>query len=133
MKLDSDSAGPGRGHGFGDGNGNSMGDDTGSGAGQGDDNGPYAQVASPVTCVFCPQPGYTEEARKAKLQGKLLLHVFVGTDGRAQRIEIVQGLGMGLDERAIEAIHGWRFSAARDANRRAIPSWVTIETRFQLF
>jgi periplasmic protein TonB len=133
MKLDTDSAGPGKGHGFGDGNGHSMGDDIGNGAGQGDDNGPYAQVASPVTCVYCPQPGYTEEARKAKLQGKLLLHVLVGPDGRAQRIEIVQGLGMGLDERAIEAIHGWRFSAARDANRRAIPSWVTIETRFQLF
>jgi hypothetical protein len=40
---------------------------------------------------------------------------------------------MGLDERAIEAVNGWRFSPGRDVAKHPVPSWVTIETRFQLF
>lgn len=133
MKSDTDSAGPGRGHGFGTGEGNSMGDGKGNGAGDGDGDGSYANVAFPVTCLYCPEPGYSEEARKAKLQGKILLQVLVGPDGKATRIRILQGLGMGLDERAIEAVHTWRFSPGRDATKNPVPAWVTIETRFQLF
>jgi periplasmic protein TonB len=133
MKTDTDSAGQGKGHGFGNGNGNSMGDGNRNGAGMGDDDGAYTNVATQVTCVYCPQPTYSEEARKSKLQGKLLLRVLVGPDGRAQRIQIIQGLGLGLDERAVEAIHLWKFSPARDAAKNPVPSWVTIETRFQLF
>ena len=133
MTSDNDSAGRGRGHGFGEGNGDTMGDGTGNGAGQGNDDGPYANVATHPSCVYCPEPGYTEEARKAKLQGKLLLQVLVGPDGRASRIRILQGLGLGLDERASETVRTWRFSPARDAAKRPLSSWVTIETRFQLY
>jgi periplasmic protein TonB len=132
-KSETDSAGRGSGNGFGDSGGNGMGDGNHNGAGEGNDREPYANVASPVACLYCPQPSYTEEARKAKLQGKLLLRVLVGTDGRAQRIQVVQSLGMGLDERAIETVSGWRFSPGRDVARHPVPSWVTVETRFQLF
>jgi periplasmic protein TonB len=132
MTADTDSAGRGRGRGFGEGDRDSMGDGNGKGAGEGD-GGPYANVISPVICLYCPQPGYTEEARKAKLQGKLLLQVLVGADGRAARIRILQGLGMGLDELTVETVRGWRFSPGRDAAKRPVPTWVTIETRFQLF
>lgn len=110
-----------------------MGDGRGSGAGDGEGNGPYANVVSPVTCLYCPEPGYTEEARKAKLQGKILLEVLVGPDGTAKRVEIVQGLGMGLDEKAEEIILTWRFSPGRDGAKRPVASWVTIESHFQLF
>ena len=82
---------------------------------------------------MCPRPGYTEEARKAKLQGKLLLEVLVDADGRAARIRLLQGLGLGLDQSAVDTVRGWRFSPARDAHQRAVPMWVTIETRFELF
>lgn len=133
MDADTDSAGPGKGHGFGNGNGDAMGDGNGPGAGDGEGNGPYANVVSPVTCLYCPEPGYTEEARKAKLEGTILLQVLVGPDGRAQRIQITRGLGLGLDERAREAIKAWRFSPGRDAAKRPVATWVTIETRFQLF
>jgi periplasmic protein TonB len=132
-KSDTDFAGREHGNGFGHTGGNGMGDGNHNGAGEGNDQGPYANVASPVACVYCPQPSYTEEARKAKLQGKLLLRVLVGTDGRAQRIQVVQGLGMGLDERAIEAVRGWRFSPGCDVTKHPVPSWITIETHFQLF
>lgn len=132
MSNDTDSAGPGKGHGFGSGSGESMGDGEGSGAGDGEGGG-YVNVASPVTCLYCPEPGYTEEARKAKLEGKMLVRVLVGEDGRAQRIQILQGLGMGLDERTEETIRSWRFAPGRDAAKRPVPTWVTIESRFQLF
>ncbi|MGB9431179.1 MAG: energy transducer TonB [Candidatus Acidiferrum sp.] len=133
MNSDTDSAGPGDGLGFGDGDGNTMGDGDSNGAGDGHDHGSYANVASPVACLYCPPPGYTEEARKAKLQGKMTLEVLVGADGKAVRVQILQGLGMGLDERAMEAVRGWRFSPGRDASKHPVPAWVTIETRFQLF
>jgi periplasmic protein TonB len=133
MASDTDSAGRGSGHGLGEGDGNTMGDGNGHGSGEGDDHGPYGNVVSPVTCLYCPQPGYTEEARKAKLQGKLLLQVLVGADGRAMRVRVVQGLGLGLDEIAVAAVRAWRFSPGRDASKRTVPTWVTIETRFQLF
>jgi TonB family protein len=133
MDKDTDSAGPGRRHGFGSGNGDTMGDGNRNGAGEGDSEGPYVNAVWPVTCVYCPEPGYTEEARKAKLQGKMLLRVLVGPDGKAQKIEILQRLGMGLDERAEETVRSWRFSPGRDAAKRPVSAWVTIETRFQLF
>src|SRR5271166_6182450 len=98
MKSDTDSAGPGKGHGIGSGDGDGMGDGSGDGAGAGEDNGPYANVVSPVTCLYCPEPVYTEEARKAKLQGKMLLQVLVDANGKPVRIKILKGLGMGLDE-----------------------------------
>jgi protein TonB len=133
MNSDTDSAGEGKGHGFGSSDGDTMGDGPGNGAGAGENNGPYANVVSPVACLYCPEPRYTEEARKAKLQGKILLQALVGADGRAKRIQVLQGLGMGLDECAVEAVRGWRFSPGRDASKRPVAAWVTIETRFQLF
>jgi len=133
MTSDMASAGRGRGHGFGEGDGDTMGDGNGTGAGDGNDHGPYNNAVSPVTCIYCPEPLYTDEARKVKLQGKLVLQVLVGADGRAMRIHVAQGLGMGLDESAVETVRGWRFSPGRDASKHPVPVWVTIETRFQLY
>ncbi len=134
MKDDSDSAGPGRNHGFGAGKKGGMGDDEGPGAGQGEAyDGPYANVASLPSCAYCPDPQYTDEAREAKLQGKVTLRVLVGADGRPSQIRVVQGIGMGLDERAAQAIRGWKFVPARDAARRNVPAWVTVEAVFRLF
>jgi periplasmic protein TonB len=134
MKQDSDSAGPGKNHGIGSGKNGGMGDDEGGGAGQsGAYDGPYANVLSLPKCAYCPDPQYTDEAREAKLQGKVTLQVLVGSDGRASQIRIVQGIGLGLDERAAQAIRGWKFVPARDAAHRAVPAWVTVETVFRLF
>ena len=63
----------------------------------------------------------------------MLLKVLVGEDGKAKKVRVVRPLGMGLDETAEQAVYSWRFSPARDAAKRPIASWVTIETRFQLF
>jgi protein TonB len=133
MKEKNGSAGPGSGHGYGDGKDGGMGDRPGSGTGEGDSDAPYANIVTNVACFYCPEPPYTEEARKNKLQGQMVLQVLVGEDGRAKQVRILHSLGMGLDESAEHTVYSWRFSPARDANRHAVASWVTIETRFQLF
>jgi len=84
-------------------------------------------------CRICPDPLYSDEARKAKMQGHITLRVLVGADGRAREIQVVHGLGMGLDENAIGAVRSWQFVAAKDAARRPVASWITIETVFRLF
>jgi protein TonB len=133
MDKDTNSGGREKGHGIGNHPGDGMGDDDGNGAGAGDTNGNYANVVSQPACLHCPEPPYTDEARKAKLQGNVTLRVLIGADGRAARIQLVKGLGLGLDEQALQAIRSWRFVPARDAHRQPVPTWVTIETRFQLF
>jgi len=134
MKDDSDSAGPGKDHGIGSGKKGGMGDDEGPGAGQGKDyDGTYANVVSLAGCAYCPDPQYTDEAREAKLQGTVTLQVLVGVDGRAAQIRLVRGIGLGLDDRAVQSVRGWKFIPARDASHRPVPSWVTIEAIFRLF
>jgi protein TonB len=89
-------------------------------------------LRSPVART-APIRKYTDEAREAKLQGKVTLRVLVSVDGRASQIRIVQGIGLGLDERAEQAIRGWRFVPARDGARHLVPAWVTVEAVFRLF
>lgn len=93
----------------------------------------YVAGMYPARCVYCPDPEYTDEARHTKTQGSVLLRVLVTADGRASQIKIVQGIGLGLDERAAEKVRTWRFEPARDANKRAISQWATIEVTYRLF
>ena len=93
----------------------------------------YAPGTYPVKCLYCPDPEYSDEARKAKMQGSVTLEVLVRADGRVGRVKIIKGLGMGLDERAMDAVRGWRFEPARDAARNPIAQWVTVETTYRLF
>lgn len=134
MKEDSDSAGPGKDHGIGSGKHGGVGDGDGPDAGQGEAyNGRYANVVSLPRCAYCPDPQYTDEASEAKLQGKVTLQVLVSADGRAAEVRIVQGIGLGLDERAAQTIRNWKFVPAQDAGCRPIPAWVTVEAVFRLF
>ena len=126
------SGGPGD-RGIGAGNDGGMGDREGPGGGEGESNVPYSRGVLAPTCVVCPYPVYTDEARQAKVQGTVTLRVQVGPDGRASDIRVIRGVGFGLDERAVRTVHGWKFNPARDANQRAIAAWVTIEAVFRLF
>jgi protein TonB len=127
------SAGPGSKGGIGEGNNGGMGDRDGPGGGEGEGNLPYSRGVSMPTCVTCPYPIYTDEARHAKMQGTVTLRVLVGADGRASDIRVVRGVGFGLEERAMQTVRGWKFKPARDANQRAVAAWVTIEAVFRLF
>ena len=55
------------------------------------------------------EPEYSEEARKAKYQGTVLLYVEVDAAGRAQNMRVLHSLGLGLDEKAMEAVKKWKF------------------------
>jgi len=126
------SAGPGT-NGIGTHPGHGMGDGLGDGSGQGDDSAPYARVATQVICRICPDPAYSDEARKAKMQGLVTMRVLVGADGRVRDVQVTRGIGLGLDENAVRAVRGWQFIPARDGARRPVATWITIETVFRLF
>jgi protein TonB len=110
-----------------------MGDGPGDGSGQGDDATPYARVISRVVCRICPDPVYSDEARKAKMQGVVTMRVLVGADGHVRDVQMTRRIGMGLDENAVRAVRGWQFIPARDTARRPVATWITIETVFRLF
>ena len=63
------------------------------------------------------EPTYAEEARKAKLQGTVELKVVVGADGKPRDIQVAKSLGLGLDEKAIDAVTAWVFQPATKAGQ----------------
>jgi len=109
------SNGPGSGSGIGGGQGTGVGDHKGSGYGSKDGSGveaigrKYTGDATQPVLVYKVEPEYTEEARKAKLQGEVVLRIEVDSRGVAQNISVVQSLGLGLDERAMAAVARWKF------------------------
>lgn len=133
--------GPGDGPGMGNKRGSGIGDngngpgydegDSGNTGGGPNSRGSYA-VSEPV-CVFCPRPEYSDEARKAKYQGQVLLSVVVLPNGQAGKIQVVNSPGLGLDQKAIEAVRNWRFKPAIGRDGKAVATVVTIQVMFQLF
>src|SRR5579884_2270116 len=61
---------------------------------------------------YSPDPEYSDEARRAQYQGICVLSLIVGPDGLPRDIRVARSLGMGLDEKAIEAVSQWRFQPA---------------------
>jgi TonB family protein len=87
-------------------------------------------VSAPVPTLRI-DPEYSEEARKAKWQGAVLLQVTVNESGVPQDIKVVRPLGMGLDQKAIEAVQQWRFKPGlKDGN--PVPVSANIEVNFRL-
>ena len=113
------SAGPGVGGGIGSGRGTGVGSGRGSGVGPGSGGGIGGGVfrigggVSSPRVLLRVEPEYSEEARKAKYQGTVLLAIEVWEDGLAHNVRVLRSLGLGLDEKAIEAIQKWKFSPGR--------------------
>jgi len=132
------SNGTGWGGGIGSGSGGGVGSGTGPGVGPGRGGGIGGgtyRVGGGVSAprpIFAPDPEFSDEARKAKYQGTVVLWVVVGPDGRTHDIRIQRSLGMGLDEKAIAAVREWKFDPAR---RNGIPVavQVNIEVTFRLY
>jgi protein TonB len=133
MPQQNNSSGRGNGDTIGEGPGDSIGDTPGNQVGKGGPRGLYRPGVTLPKCAYCPDPQYTDEAREARLQGVVTLLVLVGADGRATQIRTAHGIGLGLDDRAIQTIRTWKFVPAHDAAGRAIPAWVTVEAIFRLF
>lgn len=127
-------SGGGIGSGSGGGVGSGRGPGVGPGWGGGIGGGAYrvgGGVSAP-RATFSPDPEYSEEARKAKYQGTVVLWVVVGPDGRPHDIRVQRTLGMGLDEKAIEAVRQWKFEPAKkDGNPVAVQ--INVEVNFRLY
>ena len=77
------------------------------------------------------EPEYSEEARKAKYAGTVVLQLIVDTTGKAQSIKVTRSLGLGLDENAIQAVNKWKFRPGY-RNGQPVPVIATIEVNFRL-
>ena len=81
--------------------------------------------------LFQVEPEFSEEARKAKLQGVVMLYGEVDINGRLRNIRVTRGLGLGLEEKAVEAVKQWRFRpGTRDG--KPVVSAAAIEVNFHL-
>jgi TonB family protein len=128
------SNGPGGPRGIGPGCCGGIGPSTGPGAGAGPP-GIYPAGRQGVTApqvVFNPEPSFSDEARKAKAQGIVLLLLVVGKDGHPYDVRVGQSLGMGLDEKAIEAVNRWRFRPAT-LNGQPVATRIAVQVDFHLY
>ena len=132
------SNGTGSSGGIGSGSGGGIGVGSGPGVGEGRGGGIGGGVfrvgggVSAPKAVYAPDPEYSEEARKAKYQGQVTLSLIVGPDGKPRDIHVARSLGMGLDEKAIEAVNQWKFEPAmKDGKPVAVE--IAVEVSFHLY
>jgi len=131
--------GTGKGTGIGSGTGSGVGPGSGGGMGGGSDGGIGSGTGTGITgsirqpeALAQPRPEYTEEARKNRTEGTVILSATIRRDGTVDNIKVVRGLGHGLDEAAIRTVGTrWRFRpATQDGAPVDYPA--TIEVRFAL-
>lgn len=131
------SAGGGTGGGIGTGRGGGVGSGTGGGVGPGSGGGIGGGVYRVGGGVSKPRltlkidPEYSEEARKAKYSGVVVLAIEVWPDGKAHNIRVIRSLGLGLDEKAITAVRQWEFVPGRKSGA-PVKVRAQIEVNFRL-
>jgi len=132
------SNGTGSGGGIGSGSGGGIGVGSGPGVGEGRGGGIGGSVfrigggVSAPKAIFAPDPEYSEEARKAKYQGTVVLSLIVGADGVPRDIKVARSVGLGLDEKAIETVKTWKFDAGTK-DGKPVATYATIEVAFHLY
>ena len=129
-----DSHGPGDNGGVGTGAGTGVGEGQGSGIGDGQGGGTGGGPYRPGSGISAPaiirevKPDYTEEGRRRAIEGDVVLEIVVRADGSVGNVKLLQGLGAGLDQRAMEAVREWKFSPAR---RYGTPVDVIVEVAME--
>jgi periplasmic protein TonB len=86
---------------------------------------------TPPELLYKVEPEFSEQARKAKYQGVVMLSIEVDVNGTVRKIRVQQGLGLGLDEKAIEAVSRWRFRPGL-FDGRPVATEATVQVTFQL-
>ena len=99
--------------------------------GPGGPSAPQQRLSRRPQLVYKEEPEYSEDARKARFQGTVILMIDVDTSGRPINIRVTQGVGLGLDERAIAAVQGWRFRPALAGDKPVVAPAV-VEVAFHL-
>jgi periplasmic protein TonB len=132
------SNGTGAGGGIGSGSGGGIGVGSGPGVGEGRGGGIGGGVfrvgggVSAPKVTYQPDPEYSEEARKAKYQGVCVLSLIVGPDGKPRDVKVARSLGLGLDEKAIEAVNQWKFEPAQK-DGKPVAVAINVEVTFRLY
>jgi periplasmic protein TonB len=132
------SQGSGSGSGFGSGSGGGLGSGNGNGIGPGEGGG-YGGgiyhvgggVSNPIL-IYAPDPQFSDEARRAKYQGVCVVGLIVDATGDPQHVHIVRPLGMGLDEKAMEAVRQYKFKPAQFRGKNVAVE-VNIEVNFRIY
>lgn len=132
------SQGSGSGSGFGSGSGGGIGSGTGNGIGPGTGGGyggglyhPGGGVSNPIL-IYAPDPEFSDEARRAKYQGVCVVSLIVDAMGNPQHVHIIRPLGMGLDEKAMEAVRQYKFRPAMYKGR-PVAVMINIEVNFRIY
>jgi TonB family protein len=94
-------------------------------------NLPDRSITAPHA-IFVPEPEYTDQARKKKINGTVVVSLTVTVDGTTRDIKVVKGLGYGLDEKAVEAVSRWKFSPALK-DGQPIEKEINAEVSFHLY
>ena len=124
------SMGNGHGAGLGSGNGNGIG--PGSGGNMGGGIRRIGGGVAPPVVLFAPEPQFSEEARKAKVSGNVLVYLQVDANGKPTHVRVLRGIGLGLDEKAIEAVAQYKFKPAME-NGKPVAVEMNVEVNFQIF
>ncbi len=127
------SSGPGNDGGIGDGDGTGIGYKHGPGAGDGEPGSGMGSRGglTPPVLLWKVDPDYSDPARTAKVQGVVVLRIEIDQAGQIREMRVDQSLGLGLDEKAMEAVRRWRFRPGmRDG--RAVATSGLVEVHFRL-
>ena len=92
---------------------------------------PGGPVTPPVV-TFHPDPSYEEQARKSKYQGTSVVRMVVAEDGSVRDLQILTPLGLGLDEKAVDAVKTWKFEPARRGDQ-PVAVIIAVEVTFKLY
>ena len=83
-------------------------------------------------CTHMPNPPYSDEARRFRISGVVLVEAIVRINGSVQPLRIVRGLPFGLNENTVETMLAWRCSPA-ELNAEPVPTYVPFEVTFRLY
>ena len=95
-------------------------------------NLPRGGDVSAPQLIFAPNPEFSEEAKREKYQGVCVISTIVDAEGNPQRVQVVQQLGKGLDQKAVEAVQQYKFEPAM-RNGEPVAVEVNIEVNFWLY
>ncbi len=99
-----------------------------------EENGPVwvGHGMTPPVRRHAPPPRYTEIARRVRLEGRVVLQAVIDKRGEVTSVRVLAGLGLGLDQAAVEAIRSWRFDPAQLADGRPVAVYYTLTVSFRL-
>ena len=123
--------GTGSNGGIGSGNGNGYGPGSGGNVGGGVYN--VGNGISAPKVIYSVDAEFSDEARRAKYEGAVLISLIVDAQGNPQNVRVVRSVGMGLDEKAMEAVRQYKFKPAQDQKGKSVPVQISFLVNFRLY